>query len=185
MKCDDFLPSFAAGGMIRQTQAIFHAARCTHCAAVRGRFLEAKRQWAHPSAVTAVHREVWQRAATTEPLPSARRIALAPKWAFATAAFLLVIVTALILTGLPRRPAVTEVAQDLPPIDALELPALQQQPHDQTTFESIERALDQLAVELNALGKQAALIDARQDVDRLLTTYKPLGVPQPSQSEAN
>ena len=170
--------------MIRRAQANFHAGRCTRCAAVRERFLEAQRRWAHPSALTAAHREMWQRAATAEPLPATSKVPLVPKSALAAAAILLVIVTALILTRWPHRPAVTDMAQDQPPTDALKIPS-QLPPRDPTTLDSVERALDQLAIELTDLGNQAALIDARHDVDHLLTTYKPLGLSEQSQSEAN
>jgi len=184
MKCDEFLPAFAAGGMIRRAQANFHAGRCTRCAAVRERFLEVQGRWAHPSAVTAAHREMWERAATAEPLPATSKVALVPRSALAAAAMLLVIVTALILTRWPHRPAMTDIAQDQLPSEAVKSPS-QQPPHDPTTLDSVEHALDQLAIELKELGNKAALIDARHDVDHLLITYKPLGSSEQSQSDAN
>ena len=185
MKCDDFLPAFATGGVLRRIQAFIHAARCSRCAAVRKHFMEAKRHWGQADALTEFHRAAWRRAMAAEPMPAPRRVPLAAKWAFASVAFLLVVVGTLILTGLPRHQAVVEVAQDRSPTGALKVPSAQNQLSDQISFVALERALDEIAVELNDLEKQAALLDVRKDLELLLTTYKPLDLPQPTQSESN
>ena len=177
MKCEDFLPALETAGIIRRAQANFHAGRCPRCAAVRERFLQAKRRWSDSATLTAVHREAWHRAVNLAPLPAPSKVARVPRWALATAALILVIVSASILTRPPQLPDVKDVTQDQPPTEALELPF--------PPFDTLERALDQLAIELTNLGNQAALMDARHDVDHLLNTYKPLGPSEQSQAEAN
>ena len=111
MKCDDFLPALMTGGMIRRARAHLHAVGCGHCRAVRERFSQAVHQSANPTALTAADREVWRRAISVEQVPSPRKVPLAAKWALATAAILVAIVTGVVLTRLPHRPATTEVAQ--------------------------------------------------------------------------
>jgi hypothetical protein len=119
---------------------------------------------------------MWQSVVIAEPLSATSKVALAPKLVFAIAAVVLVIVTAVVLTRRPHLPTVTDVAHDRPVTDALKLSPLQS--HDLATFSAVERALDQLAIELKELENQAALTDARNDVEGLLTTYRPLGTSQ-------
>ncbi len=183
MKCDDFLPAFAAGGIIRRARANLHAARCTRCARVREGFLKAQREWAHPIAITATHREAWQRASTTQPLATQPQAPRVPKWAFASVACLLLVIAVMVLLRSTHDPAATEIAQKRQSSDALKLPSLAVVQNEH--FEEVERGLDRLALELKELEKQADLIDVRQHIDRLSTTYKPLGLSRENQTESN
>ena len=185
MKCDDFLPALETGGMIGRLQAAAHARRCQQCAAVRAKFEIAKRQWTDASVVTPGQREMWQRAAIAEPrmAPSRSRRSRAQKWAMATGMTMVIVIT-LVLTRWSRSPSETEMAQrpplsTTPPNEVSQLSSVQQ-PRDQAAIDTVERALDELAVELKKLQDQADLIDARHDVDELLSTYRPLGSSEPS-----
>jgi hypothetical protein len=43
------------------------------------------------------------------------------------------------------------------------------------TLRKLEQSLDKLSEELQLLGRQAELLDARRELDRLTTDYQPLG----------
>ena len=173
MKCDDYLVSIESGGLLRRALARLHAARCEQCATARERWLETRRQWVDPPVVTAAQRELWARAATSERKAVSASARPAPRWAnqparrwaFAVAAGLLVVlyVGVSVWRGLP---GAVDVAPAPAPALAAADPVPAQTSHA-SPFEALERALDQLSIELNELEQEAAFMDARQDVDQL------------------
>jgi hypothetical protein len=178
MKCEEFLPAMERGSFMSRIVARRHAARCERCAAVRVRWLEARRQWANPTAATAAQRALWAQVATTE-RQAARAIAWpARRWAVAAVAGLLVLlgVGVGVWRGLHGE---ADVARVPDPVIADTGPA-PMQISDPVIFEALERGLDQLAMELDELAQEAALMDARQSADQLLTTYQPLGASETS-----
>jgi hypothetical protein len=61
------------------------------------------------------------------------------------------------------------------PVESQDLPKLKQ----------LENSLDELAQELRQLGREAELLDARHNLDRLSTIYRPLGPANFSQTIPN
>jgi len=178
MKCDDFLPAIENGGPLRKWRARSHAAQCARCAAVREGWLETRRQWANPAATTTHQRQLWASAVPSERPVTSSGVWSARRWAFAAAASVLIVVGLSASLWRPS-PEVAEVAP--PPAPALNVAELEQAKlGGDSSFEVIEQALNQLEVELEVLALDAALLDARSEVELLLTTYKPLSVSQVS-----
>ncbi len=176
MKCDDCLMAYTTGGLVSRFRARRHVAGCAVCAEAIARFEQVLEELSHTPELSAAHREMWVQAAELSPLHlrpvlHSPRAAQQLRWALATAA--VIIVAALVLVASRNElPPAEDVALKQPadsvpaePVESQDLPNLQQ----------LERSLDELAQELRQLGREAELLDARRDLDRLSSIYQPLG----------
>lgn len=195
MKCEEFIEAIERGSVVRRTAARWHATRCARCAAVRRRWIAIKQDWAAGDAPDAVHREVWEQAATTEWREAPVRVRPAVAWGGVGVAAAAIACVGVVWISIHRVEQVAQapaVGQNDPIGD---LPDLQRDP-SQVTFNEgttnehtlkevmlneevsmltdIEQGLDQLAIELTELETQATLLDAEHDVEQLITRFRPL-----------
>ena len=101
--------------------------------------------------------------------------------ALATAAVLIVAAFVLVASRNELPPA-EDVALKQP---ADSVPAEPAESQDLPKLKQLEQSLDELAQELRQLGHQAELLDARHNLDRLSTIYRPLGPTDSSQTIPN
>jgi hypothetical protein len=127
------------------------------------------------SEVTETHRALWARAAgqfSPDVQPASRSFGTwrQVRWALTTAAVLMVAAYSLLVSLNEWRPAEVAVKQ-------IENVAPQETAEQQNvpTLRKLEQSLDKLSEELQLLGRQAELLDARRELDRLTTDYQPLG----------
>jgi hypothetical protein len=169
MKCSKFLGHLETGGRMRRIAARFHAMRCPRCAAAREALAEAKRVLASAAPLSDHQRRLWIQAGcgapTKQPLRR-RRIAIAMAATVAVGVFIAVAVA---LWPKRQTPAASEIAQV-----RLQPPAVATTMHELDTaaaFTRLEGDVVQLQSELDRLGRDAALLDARQRVTKILTKY--------------
>lgn len=175
MRCDAFLTAICSGGAWARLRARRHAAHCERCAAEVDRFERLREELTRTPVVTETHRVLWSRAAEQTPhhvqpmsrSPSATRQV---RWAQATAAVLVVAACVFLITRQDWQPEVVAVKQ--PEGAAVQETSKQT---DLPKLRQLEQSLDELAQELRQLGREAELLDARRELDRLATIYRPLG----------
>ncbi len=176
MRCDDCLMAYTTGGLVGRFRARRHVARCAACAEELTQFECVWEELSHAPELSTAHRQMWLQAAVQPPLHlrpvlDSPRAAQQLRWALATAAVLLVAAIVLVASRNELPPAedvaLKQPADSVPaePVESQDLPNLMQ----------LEQSLDELSQELRQLGREAELLDARRDLDRLSTIYQPLG----------
>lgn len=186
MKCNDVLQAYAAGGVLARFRAQRHAVRCEACAAELVQFERAREELSRAPEMTETYRAVWmqaaiQRASDSGPAVVPLRAAKQLRWSPAGVALLTLATGAVIFSFYARQPA-TDVAliehENESPAQAgqrVEFPRLKQ----------MNQSLDELSRELKQLERQAELLDARRDLERLSAIYQPLGPTHTSQTITN
>ena len=168
--------AYETGGLVTRFRARRHIAGCAVCAEALARFERVREQLSNTPELSTAHREVWLQAAELSPYhvrPVLRspRAARQLRWALATAAVL--IVAALVLVSSRNEPSPAEDVALKQPADSVPAESLGSQ--DLPKLQQLERSLDELSQELRQLGREAELLDARRELDRLSATYLPLG----------
>lgn len=175
MKCDNCLATYNAGGIVNRLRVRRHAVQCAACTAAIAQFEQVREELSHTLKLSAAHRELWLQAAEQCPRelrPVSRSPGAARQlhWALATAAVL--IVAAFVLVALRKELSPAEDVALKQPADSV--PAELVESQDLPKLQQLERSLDELSLELQQLGRQAELLDARRELDRLSTIYRPL-----------
>lgn len=169
MKCDKFLGHLETGGSARRMLARLHAMRCPRCAAAGEAFAEMKRELASAAPLSERQRRLWMQAgrgAASQPWLLRRRIGIATAATLAVGTSIAVAVAWWPKRQAPRGSGVAEVR--------LEAPGVATSVHDLDTgaaFARLEEDTTQLQSELDRLGRDAALLDARQRVTKILAQY--------------
>jgi len=172
MKCDDFLPALETGGMLRRWLAGRHAQQCSRCAAVRDRWLIAKRDLAAAGLLLAEQRRIWKQAVGESAAQRAadRRWTSLPAPVLA-AACILALVVALIAAKLVRRRPVDPVNNGDVAVQVVPSVPESQLVDRSTEFSSLETGVEQLLAQLDVTLVDAQRLDARQQADELLDRY--------------
>ena len=176
MKCDNCLATYTTGGIVNRLRARRHAARCAACTAAIAQIERVREELSHTPKLSAAHRELWLQAAEQcprelRPVSHPSRTARQLRWALAVAAVL--VVGAFVLVALRKELSPAEDVALKQPADSV--PAELVESQDLPKLQQLERSLDELSLELQQLGRQAELLDARRELDRLSTIYRPLG----------
>jgi hypothetical protein len=186
MKCDDFLTVISSGGAVARFRARIHAAHCEACTAELVRFESLRDALSRTSEVTETHRALWARAAgqaaselDSVVVPFQR--AQLRRWSLAAASLLIIVSGAAFIVFAARTPAPNVALTEFEPRP----PAQMEQPRDFPERQQLERSLDELSQELKQLDREAELLDARRDLERLSLMYPALGPTNASQAIAN
>ncbi len=176
MKCDQFISNYEAGSALDRLRAKAHARRCPRCAATREWLTQVQRQLHEPPELTPFHRRVWeQTAAEGAPQPIRHwifRPRLAVAGGLAIAAF---VVIALVLSlrrdvGPDNNGSVAR-RQNPPVAGPIETQPLQVSPKE---IAQLETDLDRLAADLDRLAEEAARVEARRALGKLVAQHQPL-----------
>jgi hypothetical protein len=169
MRCDKFLGRLETGGVLRQMAARWHAARCPRCARAKAALVEMKRDLASTVPLSDSQRRLWLQAglgAAPEPQVRGRRVGIAIA---ATVAAGVLLAVAVALWPNRREPTMSERA-GLPP----EVPAVATSVHEleiAVALTELEGEVTQLQSELDGVGREAELLEARQRVTEILAEY--------------
>jgi hypothetical protein len=168
MKCEDFLAAYASQRRWQQWRARRHLQGCSQCAAAARMAAELRRELGAVEPLSPALRELWKGAAD-EPVAVARLAPSRGRWAaLAIAAAVVLVVTASLLVVAGRRPAIVKNR----PGSGQPSPTLAVGPTGAAPELVVLLAhVDALEADLRAATKQAELLDARQQANRMIATY--------------
>ena len=168
MKCEDFLAAYSSRRSWLRWRARRHSERCPQCAAAARLAAELRQELSEAEPLSPKLRELWLRAAD-EPVTLSRPVASHSRWAglaIAAAAALLITLSLIVFGG--RQPAIVKNRSG-PAQAAPELAVRPTGPAPELVV--LLAQVDALEADLRAVTKQAELLDARQQANRMIATY--------------